>query len=66
MKVSRELKGRIALVVSNIESPFFTDEEKGEAIKHMLDLATLNGIPKDMILSWCRWLWNKLYEEVEE
>lgn len=66
MKVSKELKGRVALVINDIESPFFTDEEKGEAIKHMLDLTTHNGISKDMILSWCRWLWNKLFEEVEE
>ena len=51
MKVSEGMRGRVMLVWQNIDSPFFTDEEKGEAIRHVLDLATHNGIKKAEILN---------------
>ena len=38
------------------------DEEKGEAIRHVLDLATHNGIKKDDLLKACEYLWNKVFE----
>lgn len=60
MNVSKKMRGRVMLVWQNIDSPFFTDEEKGEAIRHVLDLATHNGIKKDDILNACEYLWNKV------
>lgn len=62
MKVSKKMRGRVMFVWQNIESTFFTDEEKGEAIRHVLDLATHNGIKKDDILNACEYLWNKVFE----
>ena len=62
MKASEGMNGRILLVLQNIDSPFFTDEEKGEAIRQVLDLATHNGIKKDEILKACEYLWNKVFE----
>ena len=62
MKVSERMSGRVMLVWQNIDSPFFTDEEKGEAIRHVLDLATHNGKKAD-ILKACEYLWNKVFEE---
>lgn len=64
MRVSERVRGRVLLVLRNINSPFFTDEEKGECLRHVLDLATHNGIPKNLILQWCDWLWHKVFEEV--
>lgn len=63
MKVLEGMNGRVLLVWQNIDSPFFTDEEKGEAIRHVLDLATHNGIKKADILKACEYLWNKVFEE---
>lgn len=62
MKVLEGMNGRVLLVWQNINSPFFTDEEKGEAIRHVLDLATHNGIRKADILKACEYLWNKVFE----
>lgn len=62
MKVSGGMRGRILLIWQNINSPFFTDEEKGEAIRHVLDLKTHNGIKKDDLLKVCEYLWNKVFE----
>ena len=61
MKVSENMRGRVMLVWQNIDSRFFTDEEKGEAIRHVLDLATQNGIKKADILKACEYLWNKVF-----
>ena len=61
-KETEKCKYRSLLVWQNIDSPFFTDEEKGEAIRHVLDLATHNGIKKDDILNACEYLWNKVFE----
>ena len=44
MKVLEGMNGRVLLVWQNINSPFFTDEEKGEAIRPVLDLATHNAL----------------------
>lgn len=66
MRVSEGVRGRVLLVLRNINSPFFTDEEKGECLRHVLDLATHNGISKGLILQWCDWLWHKVFEEVKE
>lgn len=62
MKVSEGMNGRVLLVWQNIDSPFFTDEEKGEAIRHVLDLETHNGIKKDDIFKACEYLWSKVFE----
>lgn len=62
----KHLRHRAWLILNDINSPFFTDEEKGECIRHMLDLATHNGISKALILQWCDWLWRKIFEEIKE
>lgn len=62
MKVSNRMRGRVGLVLNDINSPFFTDEEKGEALRCVLDLATHNGISKQKLIEWCDWLWNKIFE----
>ena len=62
MKVSEGMQGRVMHIWLNIDSPFFTDEEKGEAIRHVLDLETHNGIKKADILKACEYLWNKIFE----
>ena len=62
MKVSEGMHGRVMHIWLNIDSPFFTDEEKGEAIRHVLDLETHNGIKKVDILKACEYLWNKIFE----
>ena len=62
MKVSERMRGRVMHIWLNIDSPFFTGEEKGEAIRHVLDLASHNGIKKSDILKACEYLWNKVFE----
>lgn len=62
MKVSNLIKGRVWLILNNINSQFFTDEEKGEALWHVLNLTTHNGVSKKKILEWCDWLWGKVFE----
>lgn len=66
MKASENMRGRVMLVWQNIDSPFFKDEEKGEAIRHVLDLSTHNGIKKADILKACEYLWNKVFEVENE
>lgn len=61
MKVSKRVQGRVGLILNDINSPFFTDEEKGEALRHILDLKTHNGVPKEKILEWCDWLWKQIF-----
>ena len=56
------MHGRVRHIWLNIESPYFTDEEKGEAIRHVLDLEKHNGIKKVDILKACEYLWNKIFE----
>ena len=66
MKPSKRIQGRVGLIINDINSPFFTDEEKGEALRYMLDMLSHNAVSKDLILTWCDWLWHKVFEEVKE
>lgn len=66
MTVSREVRGRILLILNDIKSPFFTAEEKGEALKFALDLPTHNAFSKQKILEWCEWLWENVFEVNDE
>ena len=66
MKVSKRVQGRVGLILNDINSPFFTDEEKGEALRHILDLKTHNGVQKEKILEWCDWLWKQVFTVKED
>ena len=46
----------------NIDSPFFTDEEKAEAIRHVLDLEPHTGIKKSDVLIAGAYIWNKIVD----
>ena len=56
--IPKHLHHRVWLILNDINSPFFSDEDKAYCIRLMLDLPTHNGITKDLILQWCDWLWN--------
>lgn len=62
MKVSKEIQGRVMEILNDINSPDYSPEEKGEAIRHVLDLATHNGITKKQLVEWCDWLWHMVFE----
>ena len=62
MKVSKEIQGRVMEILNDINSPDYSPEEKGEAIRLVLDLATHNGITKKQLVEWCDWLWNMVFK----
>lgn len=66
MKVSKEIQGKVGEILNDINSPDYSPEEKGEAIRHVLDLATHNGITKKQLVEWCDWLWNMVFELEKE
>lgn len=59
--IPKHLHHRVWLILNDINSPFFSDEDKAYCIRLMLDLTTHNGITKDLILQWCDWLWNQSF-----
>lgn len=62
MKVLKEIQGKVGEILNDINNPDFSPEEKGAAIRHVLDLATHNGITKKQLVEWCDWLWNIVFE----
>ena len=56
--------GKALAVVIQIDSDKFTDEEKAEAIYHVMNAPTHNSITKDNMLNVIKWLWHKHYEWV--
>lgn len=56
--------GKACAIFYNIESDEFTDIEKGEAIREVLDMTTHNGITKDTMLKVIKYLFDMVFEEV--
>ena len=54
--------GKVCAIFENIDSPDFTDLEKGEAIYEVLKMPTHNSITKDKMLSVIKWLFDKVFE----
>lgn len=57
MKISKA-----CTIFESIDSPDFTDLEKGEAIYEVLKMPTHNSITKDKMLSVIKWLFDKVFE----
>ena len=49
-------------IFNNIDSDKFTVEQKGLAIKMVLDMETHNSVTKAMFVKALRWLWNEHFE----
>lgn len=58
--------GEARVIFHNIDSDKYTVEEKGLAIKIILDMETHNSVTKDMFMKTLRWLWNEHFEYKEE
>ena len=54
--------GTACAIFDNIDSPDFTDLEKGEAIYEVLKMPTHNSITKDKMLNVINWLFDKVFE----
>ena len=48
--------GKAYAIFANIESPDYTDEEKGAAILQILKMETHNSVTKASMLKALRWL----------
>ena len=57
MKISKA-----CAIFDNIDSPGFTDLEKGEAIYEILKMPTHNSITKGKMLNAIKWLFDKVFE----
>lgn len=58
--------GKALAIVIQIDCDKFTDEEKAEAIYHVMNAPTHNSITKDNMVKVIKWLWNRNYEFVDE
>ncbi len=56
--------GRACAIFFDIESSRFSDSEKLEAIKTILQFETINGVSKQRLVNVLRWTINK-YTEAE-
>ena len=54
--------GKACAIFENIDSPDFTELEKGEAIYEVLKMPTHNSITKDKMLNVIKWLFDKVFE----
>ena len=57
--------GRARAIVDNINNATETVEEKGLAIRMVLDMETHNSVTKASLLKVLDWLWNQHFEVVE-
>lgn len=55
--------GEAIAIFNMIDASHKTTEEKGEAIKRVLDMETHNSITKDSMLKVIKWLWDLAFEE---
>ncbi len=58
--------GKACAIFEQIEADKYTEQDKLQAIKHVLEMPTYNGITKDEILSAFRWLFNQVTVEDSE
>ena len=54
--------GEAYRIFHDIDSDKYTVEEKGLAIKLILDMETHNSVTKEMLIKALRWLWNEHFE----
>ena len=54
--------GKAVAIFANIESPDYTDEEKGTAIMQVTQMPTHNGITKTAMLKVICWLLNLAFD----
>ena len=54
--------GEAYKILESIDSEKYTVEEKGVAIRIILDMATHNGVSKAVLLKALNWLWNEHFE----
>ena len=57
--------GQAYKILDNIDSEEYTVEEKGTAIRVILDMETHNGVTKPVLLKAMNWLWNEHYELID-
>lgn len=55
--------GKAAAIFHNINSPEWTDEEKGTAIKIVAEMETHNGVTKAAMLEVIKYLLGLCFEE---
>ena len=55
--------GEAIAIFNHIDTDKKTIEEKGEAIKRVLEMETRNSITKDSCFNVIRWLWDMVFEE---
>ena len=53
--------GRAWAIFKKIDSDEYTDEEKGFAIRMVMDMETINSITKEDMRNVTRWLWNRCF-----
>ena len=54
--------GKAMAVFLQINSNNYSDEEKAEAIYHVMNMPTHMSIKKDDMLNALKWLWHCVYE----
>ena len=57
--------GKATAIFNDIYRPGLTDNERGEAIKDVLDMETHNGITKESMLDVIKYLWHMVFVEDE-
>lgn len=57
--------GQAYKILDNIDSDEYTVEEKGTAIRVILDMETHNGVTKTVLLRALNWLWNEHFEIIQ-
>lgn len=53
--------GRAWAIFKKIDSDEYTDEEKGFAIRMVMDMETINSITKEDMRNVTKWLWNRCF-----
>ena len=54
--------GEAFVIFNDLDSEIITVEQKGLAIKMILDMETHNSVTKAMLMKALRWLWNEHFE----
>ena len=54
--------GTAIKIFNNIFDDAYTIDEKGLAIRKVIDMATHNGITKGQMLKAMNWMWEQIFE----
>ena len=57
--------GKAVAIFNNIFDDAYTIEEKGLAIREVIDMETHNSIPKCQMLVAMNWMWEQIFEKQE-